>query len=416
MTEASPASRNQTPVEQRSKLLSVAIRNYKSIGKCRVELGGLTVVVGRNGAGKSNFLDALAFVADGLQSSLDHAIRARGGVEAVRRLSTGHPRNFAINMELELPEFRRAVYGFEIAARGQGAYGVKQERLRIYGPSGRMPAWYDVRDGVVVDSQPKQVPPAAADRLYLVSAASLPEFRPVYEAIMSMGFYNLNPAAMKEPQSADAGELLRRDGSNIASVIARLEEDSPDLFERVKQYLKTIVQDIKGVARVPLGPRETLEFRQEVRGAKHPWRFYAASMSDGTLRTLGALVAATQLIRRAAPVMLVGIEEPEAALHPAAAGALVDALREAAEHTQVLVTTHSPDLLEQLELPPDRLLAAVSREGTTSIAPIDEASRKAIQSHLYTAGELLRMYQLEPDAKDIQKQKQWRLFDDEGNE
>ena len=50
-------------------LKRVCIRNYKSIGACSVELGALTILVGRNGSGKSNFLDALRLVADGLQTS-----------------------------------------------------------------------------------------------------------------------------------------------------------------------------------------------------------------------------------------------------------------------------------------------------------------------------------------------------------
>ena len=55
----------------------VWIRNYKSIEKCAVDLKPLTVLVGRNGAGKSNFLDALSFITDGLRTSLDHAINTR---------------------------------------------------------------------------------------------------------------------------------------------------------------------------------------------------------------------------------------------------------------------------------------------------------------------------------------------------
>lgn len=55
-------------------LRRVRIRNYKSIGHCQVPLRPLTVLVGRNGAGKSNFLDALGFVGDALRSSLDQAM------------------------------------------------------------------------------------------------------------------------------------------------------------------------------------------------------------------------------------------------------------------------------------------------------------------------------------------------------
>jgi predicted ATPase len=135
-------------------------------------------------------------------------------------------------------------------------------------------------------------------------------------------------------------------------------------------------------------------------------------MSDGTLRALGTLVAVTQLAERKRPVRLIGIEEPETALHPAAAGALVGALREAASHTQVLVTSHSPDLVEQADLATDTILAVQSQQGTTEIGPIDAASRKSIKEHLYTAGELLRMDQLEVDRDDLKLQEQMELFGD----
>jgi len=394
-----------------SFLRKVRVRNYKSIGQCKIELPALTVLVGRNGAGKSNFLDALRFVTDGLQTSLDHAIKSRGGIDEVRRRSTGHPRNFAIEFEMSIPQWRLARYRFEIASRKQGGFAVKREQLFIFSAAYSQRAFYSVESGEVREASLDKMPPASPDRLYLVNAAGLPEFRPIYDKLISMGFYNLNPEAMKELQSPDVGELLHRDGRNIASVIARLSTEQPEQKNRINEYLATIVPGIKDVRRVSLGPRESLEFRQEVFGAQHPWKFYAASMSDGTLRALGALVAVTQLAGHHKPASLVGIEEPETALHPAAAGALMDALREASSHTQVIVTTHSPDLLDQINLDSDRLLITQSRQGTTEIAPIDSASLQAIKNHLYTPGELLRMDQLEPDPKDIQRQRQMQLFD-----
>ncbi len=169
------------------------------------------------------------------------------------------------------------------------------------------------------------------------------------------------------------------------------------MTERIKAYLANIVPGISEVERVSLGPRETLQFRQRVTGAEHPWKFFAANMSDGTLRALGILVAVTQLVERRAPVSLVGIEEPETARHPAAAGALMDALREAATHTQIVVTSHSPDLLDQIDVDHDHLLVVVSQEGKTGVAPVDAASLESIREHLYTPGELLRLDQLDPD-------------------
>lgn len=391
----------------------VTLRNYKSIGHCDVKLGHLTFLVGRNGSGKSNFLDALRFLVDALENSLDHAIKSRGGIDEVRRRSTGHPRNFAIQLHLNLDHFRVARYGFEIGAQARGGFHVKSEQLRIFAGDGTESAMFDVQAGKVHSRTHENMPPLVPDRLYLVNAAGFPDFRPVYDGLLALGFYNLNPQAMKELQSPDAGELLHRDGSNVSSVIGRMAADRPELKSRIQAYLATIVPGITGVERVALGPKETLAFHQDVQGAQHSWKFYATSMSDGTLRALGTLVAVTQLALRNSAVRLVGIEEPETALHPAAAAALIDALREAAVKTQIVVTTHSPDLMDQVrpssgEIRED-ILVVQQTEGTTAIAPIDPASRQAIHEHLYSPGELLRMDQFELDPDDLSRQQQLPL-------
>lgn len=386
----------------------VKIRNYRSIGFCAVELSPLTFLVGRNGAGKSNFLDALHFVVDALRSSPDQAFRERGGIAEVRRISQGHPRNFLIELQLRLEPATWVTYGLEIAPAGQGAFVIQKERLQVC--SSDKPSSMFLREGDHVSSSVKDLPPLATGRLFLANAAGLPEFRPAYDALLAMGFYNLNPNAMKELQSPDAGELLHEDGSNVASVVARLEDKQPQALERICEYLATIVPGITKVERKSLGPRETLRFYQSVKGSENPWKFYASNMSDGTLRALGAIVAVTQLVDHESPVRLVGIEEPETALHPAAAAALMDALREASRHTQILITSHSPDLLDQVGLDRDGLLVVVAEGGTTSIAPVDEASIEAIRKHLFTPGELLRMDQLAVDRAHLETQEQMDLY------
>lgn len=391
-------------------LRRVKLRNFMSIGACHVELRSLSLLVGRNGAGKSNFLNALRFVVDSLRISLDHAIRDRGGIDAVRRRSTGHPRNFSIELQITLPGARVASYGFEIAARKDGAFAVKWERVEVRDHKMQLLHHYRREELDIPSSSVKNMPPVLEDRLYLVNAAGLPAFREVYDQLLAMGFYNLDPRMMKELQQPDAGELLHADGANLASVVARLRRDRPQVMERIRDYLSRIVPEITDVDRVALGPKETLQFWQKVKGSEDPWRFYAASMSDGTLRALGALIAVTQLAERKHPVRLVGIEEPETALHPAATGALMDALREASTRTQVLLTTHSPDLLDQIEPAHDGLLVVVSEEGTTKIAPADPASLDAIRQHLFPPGELLRMDQLQPDRVNLERQLSLDLF------
>ena len=388
-------------VDDSTFITRVRLSNYKSIEKCDVRLRPLLFLVGPNGSGKSNFLDALRFVADALDKTLDHALRDRGGIKEVRRRSGGHPNHFTIKLNFKVSDGTVGDYTFRIGAQPQGGYEVQSEECELNKPTALTPeTFYRVDRGNVISTSLPTAPAAANDRLYLVNVSGINEFRPLYDALRHMGFYNLNPDRIRDLQDPDAGEVLRRDGGNLASVLARLERDSSGLKLRIEEYLSDVVPGVKGVEAKPVGPKETIEFRQQVVGGKDPWRFLAANMSDGTLRALGVLVALFQAGNgRAHRVPLVGIEEPEIALHPAAAGVLRDSLRDASRNTQVIVTSHSPDLLDDKEIPAEWIMPVNAEKGVTTIAPVDETGRTAIRDRLYTAGELLRLNELRPEIR-----------------
>ena len=381
-------------------ITKVTLRNYKSIASCEVQLRPLMFLVGPNGAGKSNFLDSLRFVADALNSSLDHAIRDRGGIDDVYCRSSGRPKYFSIRLDFTLSDGSTGHYAFRIGDFSRGRYKVQTEECVLR--STQQPIQEDyfyVENGTVTKTNMEVAPAAAKDRLYLVNASGLKEFRPVYEAFSRMGFYSLNLDKIKDLQAPDSGDLLTRDGSNLASVFKQL---SPSVKGRIKEYLAAIVPGVNKIESRKYGPKEGLVFTQNVAKARESQRFLANNMSDGTLRALGILVALFQEHRDPKKrVLLVGIEEPEIALHPAAAGVLLDALREAADNTQIIITSHSPDLLDDKELDPESILATEARDGITVIADIDEAGKSAVRDRLYTTGELLRIDQLQPNPDSI---------------
>jgi predicted ATPase len=390
-------------------LTRVVLRNYKSIGTCDVRLGPLTYLVGANGSGKSNFLDALHLVRDALASSLDNALNERGGLTEVRRRSSGHPKHFGIRLEFVLPDHRSGHYAFNIGALPGRGYEVQTEECAL-GGVGNGP-FFRIDRGVVKATSETVFPAVTSDRLALVSVSGLTVFRPVFDALNAMGFYNLNPKSMREPQKPQDGRLLKPVGENIVSVIGHLERVAPERMQVIQEYLQTVVPMVHGVERKQIGPLETLEFRQDMAGSKHPWKFPAQNMSDGTLRALGVLTALFQANRDYAP-LLIGIEEPETALHPAASSALREALMKASEGTQIIVTSHSPDLLDDRTISPEHFLSVVSEGGETRIGPLDEASRSVMRSKLFSAGELLRLNQLAPDRAnlDAQAARQTELF------
>ena len=392
----------------------VVLKNYKSIAACDVWLQPLTFLIGANGAGKSNFLDALRFVADALNTSLEHALRERGGVNDVRRRSGGHPNHFSIRLDFVLPGGAAGYYAFRINVHPRGEYKVQNEVCVVQSGEVFTPetTYFRVNGGAVTNTSVDVAPAAASDRLYLVNASGLPEFRPVYEALSHMGFYSFNPDKIRDLQVPETGDMLTRDGSNLTSVLSRF---SPTAKRRVEKYLAKIVPGIHGVRVKELGHTETLEFRQDMAGAKYPWRFLANNMSDGTLRALGILVALFQGNHDAQQrITLVGIEEPETTLHSAAIGVLLDGFRDATDETQIVITSHSPDLLDDKKLGTQSILAVEARNGNTVIAQVDTASKSVLRDKLFRTVEPIRLGQLQPNTASAVRAvdtSQLRLFD-----
>jgi predicted ATPase len=371
------------------RLSHVQIRNYKNIAAAVVPLQPLTVLVGPNGAGKSNLVDALSFVADSLNHSIQLAFANRGGITAVRRESDGHPTHLGLRLHLDLPDGGWADYAFEIAARPREAFNVAHERCLVQ-PFMEPRHEFEVENGTFIREVPGIRPRVEPDRLALTVLSGVEEFRPVFDFLTGIRRYNLRPERLRELQDPDPGEgaMLLPDGRNAAAVLRRISEESNrngHAYERICRLLSLVVPGTTSVQPKSLGQKETLEFRQDV-GLQHEWRFDALNMSDGTLRALGILLAVYQ----SRPASLIAIEEPESTIHPAATEVLTDILLDGAERSQVLLATHSPDLLDNKRLSDDQIVVVESVQGVAHITPLTATTRDVIRQRLYTPGELLR--------------------------
>ena len=211
--------------------------------------------------------------------------------------------------------------------------------------------------------------------------------------------------------------ILRADGGNLANVfhglgirdhVRSLLPDTTSEGGRVLQYLRVIVPDLTDVETASFGGLRPFQFL--MRNSDQP--FNASQMSDGTLRSLAVLVALFQGVPAGRMVTGVGLEEPETALHPAAVGVLLDAMREASASVQVIATTHSADLLDKKDVDTDAILAVELVDGTSRIGHVDETGRQALRERLYTAGELMRMNYLRPESQPPQSQIGRLLFED----
>ena len=384
------------PSTDRRLVTRVRVRNYRNIAVCDVELAQLSLLVGPNGVGKSNFLDAVGLVGDCLRSSLGDALRRRGGAREIARRTSGQARHFGIRLDYSLG-IATGHYAVSLGATHNGKLNIRREECRL--ASGAETHFCAIEQGRVTECTFPHPPPVPKDDLYLMRLGAVPEFRPVYDALSAVRVYRIDPAAIRKLHEPDLGRL-QADGRNVASVLEVMKRRSPATKERLDQYLQAVVPGLCAVDKLALGPWRTLAFRKMVREGTRYRRFLARDMSDGTLRIVGLLAALLQRADASASRPgLVCIEEPETALHPGALEVLWDMLADGAERTQVIATSQSADLLDHKRVQVDSIVAVASDEGGARLGPVDEAGRSVIENGTFTVGELMRMEQLLPDEK-----------------
>jgi predicted ATPase len=376
-------------MEIRPLITRVMLENYKSIGFCDVELGPLAILVGPNGAGKSNFVDALRFLSEAMNAPVEKALQDRGGFANVLFRRAGEDGHLGIRIEFITAQSFKGHYSVRFARGGDREYYVAREKCHLDRPG--LPG-YDLRN----DSRQLHLP-----------VSELAELRPVWGLISNCRFYNFSPKDFLQPASeSHSNRILYKDARNLANILnwirsyslvrAELESEVSPAYARIIQYMQAINPALESITTEAIGGFRYLRFFLRD-SSSDATPFLPGQMSDGTLRSLAVLAALFQRAAGVWDVSLVGLEEPEAALHPAAAGVLFDALREASASVQVIATTHSADLLDKKEIETDSILSVELDQGKTRIAHLDPTGRQALKEQLYTAGELMRMNYLRPE-------------------
>jgi predicted ATPase len=369
-------------------ITDVTIKNYRSLADVTVEFEPLTVVVGPNGAGKSNLVDVLRFVRDALQYGLDAAIVNRNKMSALRRWSAkGRPYDVEIRLTVHTGD-RIGIYGFVLGSERRGEYRVKQEFLeRLLGPETF--AGFETKDGRWVNPPPGTAPAIQPAALMLPLLAALESYKPIYDQLVGMGFYNILPGQLKEPQKFSNPYPLDETGGNFATVLRALKQDSPGVAVELERAIQTVTGDIEGYDVRPVGSYLTARLRHSATNENiAPW-FELWQESDGTLRMLGILTA----LHQHPPRTLIALEEPELAIHPGALALLWEEIVLASLHTQIVITTHSPDLLDMCSAQQLRVVEKVN--GVSFIGPVAEEQTRIIQKRLAAPGQLLRAQGLE---------------------
>ena len=386
------------------KLHSIGLTGFRGLAGEQIALDNPTFLVGPNGAGKSNLADAFSFIAEAMASPLSTVLARRGGYRAVasrngplRRPHEGlgvvaELRNISVLGKVQV------TYGFALQPHGDDGFKVQREVCQVTDGNGAVRGFkrsetgfvsnpeVDLREPVGVDDDGEMVlkPAVEQDALVLPLVAGLYPFREIRDVLSRMRVYKIDPLVLRDSQIPDEGKRLFANGSNAASVLKRLERHFPEELPNVRDLLAAIVPGTVNVSPVTHGRKLSLEFTQRWKSDDVP--FDAADMSDGTLRSLGLITA---IFQKPTPPIVV-IEEPELSMHPGALGAILDLLQHASERMQVVVTTHSPDILDARWIEERHLRLLEWEDGKTRVSRLSEASRDILDEGIMCAGELLR--------------------------
>lgn len=385
-------------MEKPPVILKLLLKRFRSVPLEQVSFDNPLFLVGHNGSGKSNIADAFAFLADAMSAPLQAVFDNRGGISSVRNRSSGasYPPNLGIAVSFGPigADVASGRYAFEIAARPSYGFEVTREQCIVRNVNGGE-TFFDRSSQEFKTSVPALKPAIEPSSLCLPLVGGDARFAPILQTLAKMKVYSIEPATLRNFQEPDSGASLRRDGSNAASVLTDIERQSRDK-EALREIAETLAAIVPGTTHVE--PKKhanklLLRFTQEW-GKGKKLNFDAYNMSDGTLRALGIILAVYQ---SPAPSLMV-IEEPEATIHPGALGAILDLIHVASTKMQILVTTHSPELLDAAKWIEDRHLRVVAwKDGATRVTPINDASRDALKNHLMGVGELLRSNVLRPN-------------------
>jgi len=382
-------------------------KNYRSLAEVEVNLGRLTVLVGQNGTGKSNLIDVLRFVSDAMRKGLETAIDDRQGIKSIRRWAPRRPYDIEIEIEIDQQDFS-GIYKIEIKSVKSEldistSFTIKREKchyeidkksiiFEIY--NGKWTKKPDLGRGSIIikrDNREDKIDfedilPVIDTKKLVLPSIAIPPFGEIFNYLRNMNFYNIYPNEIREPRKPSVEYPLDLHGKNIASVLKRIQRDKTERMEDIKECLGKIVPGIVGIKVKRVAGFLTLKFIHKY-GDNKEYDFDASQESDGTLRVLGILVALLQ----EPPPFLLAIEEPELTVHPGVLPILADLIKEAAEkRTQVIITTHSPDLISQFDAKDLRIVEWNYHDGTT-IGPVEENQIAIINEKLFSAGDLLRI-------------------------
>lgn len=330
----------------------IRLENWRSFRQVDVGLAERVFLVGPNASGKSNFLDAFRFLHEVSSRGFQAAVKSRGGISRLRNFLAPEGSDLAIAVSIGSDD-GPALWSYEIRFREDslGRPVLTAERVQGEGFEMSRPDEADRQD-------PVRLTQTALEQISLNKG-----FREISDFLSTVFYLHIIPQIVRDPDRS-TGRTDDPFGEDFLSQVANV---PADLRRKRLDWLT-------GILRTAVPQIEKLEVEENGGGRPHLRARYRpsgrwqteADLSDGTLRLIGLLWA--HLVQPSGPLLL---EEPELSLHPEIVHRLpqVFALMQSQEGQQVLLSTHSPDLLRDEGIGLDEVLLLLPGDQGTEVRP-----------------------------------------------
>ena len=315
---------------QDDQLSRMTIENYKSIKKCDISFGKINVLIGSNGAGKSNFISAFSFLQDILAKNLQVSV-AQSGVNAL--LYKGRKVTEEIAFEVY---FGNNSYGFNLVPTDDNRLIFRKEFFGYHGQ-------WENESNVARGNSEAMWDTGAHNKIdqYVIPILKKQNWR-VYH------FHDTGRGAkVKQEHNISNNKVFMFDAANLAAFLYRLKGNYKKNYDEIVQTIQLIAPYFSDFV---LGPQEgneeqiVLKWRQK--GCEDI--FNASQLSDGTLRFI---CLATLLLQphELQPATII-VDEPELGLHPYAITLFAEMVKQLSDERQIIVSTQSVELLNEFDV------------------------------------------------------------------
>lgn len=343
-------------------LRNIRAQNFKTFRELDLPVGNINLVIGANGAGKSNLLQIFHLLNTAARQQLQRFIAQSGGPTPwLSRDAQDNPR---INLEFHFEDRASRIISYHLTLApihpkskfGDATLAIVSEQYQCNSTSQGQPqrfakAAHTPHDEAALPNWAKSGD-EVAQRLLQVAQSSH-----IYHFHDTSGL-----ARIRHPSSLNDNHFLRPDGSNLAAYLYQLRESFPAHYHNIIESTKIIMPSFGDfVLRPP--PKQPDHIRLEWREQNSDMVFGAHALSDGVLRFICLATLFLQPPETMPPIIIV--DEPELGLHPVAITVLAELIRAAAADTRIFLATQSALLLDRFNA--DEVIV-VNRMGNQSHA------------------------------------------------